>query len=605
MKSSHYRFIILCLWTFLDTGFAQAAENRWANARGDGSGKWETGANWSLGIPPNINHDVVIAAARSGTVSIDATTAGLPNNMVISSLRVGRPGSLSTDTDTLSLLNAGLTTPLTVLGSAVISNRGIVTITGSILDVGNDFTVNGSVRLNSGSILNAKDSLALNGGLQLDPGSILNAKNGLTMNGSMTLNGGLLIFTNAGYMLVGDHGQGSLNILAGELRVSGGTILHIGVQAGSVGTLTIAGGIGKYESLSSFVVGLEPGSTGSVMVAGGELITSGGFISGSGVGRWTISNGIWRANTLNPVVIGPRGILALAGGTSIVSSGLHVGTSLNTNSESSLLMTGGALFTTNAFVEIVSFAAISNGVWRARDVSVFDNHLDSSGAGRAVFAGGTTTISSNLLIGRCAQFPGGRTGLVTVAGGQLIVTNAATNAMLRIENGVFRLEGGTVVADTIALTNPCARFERTGGTLIYRTALLDPLRDDDGDGAPNGLEQSKGSDPLDPADRQRDNDGDGASDVHELLAGTDRFNSNSVVKIISILPQGEDVRVRWKTVAGKTNIVQAAQSLGGSNIFEDLATLVLPGTGERTNTFIEAEGAINGPSRLYRVKVIP
>ncbi len=586
-KPHHLALRLFCrvFLILLASGFAQAAENRWANSRG--GGKWENGANWSLDIPPNINHDVVIAAALSETVTIDATSAALPNNMVVSSLRVGRPGGLFTDTDTLSLLNAGLT-PLTVLGSdviSVISNRGIVTITGSTLDVGGGFTVNGSVRLNSGATLNAK--------------------NGLTINGGVTLNGGLLIFTNSGYMRVGDLGQGSLNILAGELRVADSTILHIGVQAGSVGALTIAGGIGKYESLSSFVVGLEAGSTGSVMVAGGEWITSGGFISGSGVGRWTISNGMWRAKTLNPVVIGPRGILALAGGTSVLSSGLIAGTSFSTNSESSLLMTGGALFTTNALVEIKSFAAISNGVWRASDVSVLDNHLDSSGAGRMVFAGGTTTISSNLLIGRCAQFPSGTTGLVTVAGGELIVTNAGSNATLRIENGVFRLESGTVVADTIALTTPCARFERTGGTLIYRTALLDPLRDDDGDGVPNGLEQSKGSDPLDPADKQRDSDGDGAFDADEILAGTDRFNSNSVVKIISILRQGIDVRLRWKTVGGKTNTIQAAERLGVSNIFEDIATLVLPGTGDRTNTFIEAEGAIKGPSRLYRVKVIP
>ena len=37
----------------------------------------------------------------------------------------------------------------------------------------------------------------------------------------------------------------------------------------------------------------------------------------------------------------------------------------------------------------------------------------------------------------------------------------------------------------------------------------------------------------------------------------------------------------------------------------DSETVVLPGTGDRTNTLIEAEVAIKGPSRFYRVKVIP
>jgi hypothetical protein len=275
-----------------------------------------------------------------------------------------------------------------------------------------------------------------------------------------------------------------------------------------------------------------------------------------------------------------------------------------TDAKGSMLMTGGTLLTTNSYVEVRGFAGISNGVWRASDVSVAGSFVDLSSAGRMVFAGGSTTISSNLSIGSCDAFSLSA-GVVTVAGGELMVTNAATNATLHIENGVFRLERGTVIVDTIDLTSSCARFERTGGTLIYRTALLDPMRDDDGDGGSNSLEQSHGTDPLDPVDKRRDLDGDGASDVDEMLAGTDRFNRNSVFKIISILPQGTDVRLRWKTVGGKTNIIQAAEWIAGSNSFENLAILVLPGTGDKTNTFIEPDGVIKGPSRFYRVKIIP
>ncbi len=593
----------VCLLTLLAAVFAQAAENRWSNSRG--GGKWENGANWSLGVAPNINHDVLIAlgiSAPAVTVTIDGTTAALLNNMVISSLRVGRSGGFSVASDALNLFNAGLTTPLTVLSSTVISNKGIVTITGSILDVEGAFTVNGSVGLNSGSILNANDGLALHGGgVTLNSNSVLNVKGNnfpaydFMVEGSMTLNGGSLNFSNfiASGMAIGNLGRGTLNIFGGELRTAGGTFLHVGAEAGSVGTLTIAGGIARLEGENASRVGVNAGSTGSVLVAGGELITRDTGIGGHGVGQLTVSNGIWRANPPNSVGVGSNGTVTLAGGTSVFSGMLSV--------DGSLLITGGTLLTTNSSVGVRGVAVISNGVWRAMDVGV-GSAFEPSRISQIAFASGSTTISSSLRIGDCGLI--NSMGLVTVSGGELIVTNALTNATLQVLNGTFRLEGGTVIVDKIDLTSPCARFERSGGTLIYRTAILDPMRDDDGDGAPNGLEQSNGFDPLDPDDK-RDTDGDGVPDAEELLAGTDHRNSNSVVKIILILPQGEDVRLRWKTVAGKTNIIQAAESLGASSSFADLATIVIPGTGDRTNTFIEPEGAIKGPSRVYRVKVIP
>jgi hypothetical protein len=109
----------LLFLNLLAAGLAHAQENRWSNGRG--GGKWENGANWSLDIPPNMNHDVVIAAALSETVTIDATTAAQPANMVVKSLRVGREGNVFIGTDTLRLLNAGLTTPLTVLASVFVA----------------------------------------------------------------------------------------------------------------------------------------------------------------------------------------------------------------------------------------------------------------------------------------------------------------------------------------------------------------------------------------------------------------------------------------------------------------------------------------------------
>ncbi len=589
----------------------RAQENRWSNSRG--GGKWENGANWSLATPPNINHQVVIASAVSTTVTIDASSAALANNMVVSSLRVGRGDPSRLETDTLSLANAGSLRPLTVLGSAVVSNRGNITISGSVLDVGRDFTLSGRVQLNGGATLNVKDGLILAGGTcSVTPNSVLNVKGNnypaydFGVDGRITLNGGLVTFSNffASGMAIGHLGIGGLEVFGGELQVAGSAFLHVGGRAGSTGSLTIAGGRARAEG-QSLTIGGDAGATGLVFVASGELITKDTFIGGSlgrgGLGQLIVSNGVWRGIPDNSVRITPLGIVTLAGGTSSVARSLFV--DHGTNGPGRLHLAGGTFLTTNTQVGVAGFLGVSNGVWRAQEVSVGNGLQQLFGVGRMVVAGGTTTIASSLVLGTCIGFAG--TGLVTVAGGSLLVTNAATNATLRIENGVFRIEGGTVVVDTIDLTRPCGRLEWIGGVLAYRTALLDPARDDDGDGASNGLELSHGSDPLDPADGRRDSDGDGAVDAVELLAGTDRFDRESVVRIISILPQGPDLRLRWKTVGGKTNIIQAAANLDGVDSFEDLATVVIPGTGNRTNTFIEPDGANNGASRLYRVKVIP
>jgi len=587
-------FTLQCLLVSLMT--SQAQENRWTST---GGGKWEDGSKWLLGIPPNLNHDVAIANGASrppafGSVVVDATSATLPNNMVVSTLRVGSGAQLVLGEDVLTLLNAGFTTPLTVLSSLTISNHGHVNITGSILNVNDGLTMSGGeLTLQTGAIVNVKG----NNSPAYDFG----------VNGVVKMNDGLLNFSNnvASAMGIGGAGVGTLTMSGGTWQIGGSAYLHVGGQPGSSGSLIMTGGVARLEGQFISVAALS-NSTGSVLLAGGQLVTGDVRIGFGGAGQMVVSNGTWRTKESSNVRLGfnngSNGKLLVAGGTSILSGTLEVGWAGNTNASGSLLITGGEFVTTNASTSIPNIAVISNGLWRARDISVFQA-IGSAASGRLVVAGGSTRVATDLLIGE--QFSCSLTGQVAVTGGDLIITNAATNATLAVYTGTFRLEGGTVIADRIDLTSPCSRFERTGGTLLYRTALLDPLRDDDNDGVPNGLEQSKGFDPLDPADARRDSDGDGATDGLELLSGSDPFNADSIVKIISLLRQGDDMRVRWKTVAGRTNIVQAAETLGQASNFVDLAPLAIAGSGDRTNTFIEPDGAIISPSRFYRIRVVP
>ena len=63
----------------------------------DGSGKWETGTNWSSGVAPSLADSAdSIGNAGNNTVTIDATTSSnFPNTLTISNLIVAAPGPMT------------------------------------------------------------------------------------------------------------------------------------------------------------------------------------------------------------------------------------------------------------------------------------------------------------------------------------------------------------------------------------------------------------------------------------------------------------------------------------------------------------------------------
>ncbi len=110
------------------------------------------------------------------------------------------------------------------------------------------------------------------------------------------------------------------------------------------------------------------------------------------------------------------------------------------------------------------------------------------------------------------------------------------------------------------------------------------------------------------ADANADPDGDGQNNLAEFLAGTDPNNSSSGLRIISVAPQNNgDMLITWETVGGVTNAVQA--TTGGYNTnFVDITTpphIIVSGSGDVTTNYTESGGATNGPSRFYRVRLVP
>jgi polygalacturonase len=103
-----------------------------------------------------------------------------------------------------------------------------------------------------------------------------------------------------------------------------------------------------------------------------------------------------------------------------------------------------------------------------------------------------------------------------------------------------------------------------------------------------------------------DFDGDGLNNEAEFLTGTDPTNSASAFRIISVVREGDGLRLTWTTGNGKTNALErSATTLSGSysNNFVTIFTASnIVGT---VTNYFDAGAATNMPSQYYRIRLVP
>jgi hypothetical protein len=103
--------------------------------------------------------------------------------------------------------------------------------------------------------------------------------------------------------------------------------------------------------------------------------------------------------------------------------------------------------------------------------------------------------------------------------------------------------------------------------------------------------------------------GKGMSNANQFLAGLNPTNPASALRIISAVQQGNDVLITWTTAGPRTNMVQATSgdtNGGYSNSFADIGNpIIIPVVGDTTTNYTDAGGATNGPSRYYRIRLVP
>lgn len=102
-----------------------------------------------------------------------------------------------------------------------------------------------------------------------------------------------------------------------------------------------------------------------------------------------------------------------------------------------------------------------------------------------------------------------------------------------------------------------------------------------------------------------DPDGDGQKNQAEFLAGTDPNSAGSSLHIISVAPQGVDMSITWVAGGGRTNVVQTTTGDYNTDFVDLSGPIVLSGSGDVTNNYLDGGGATNNPSRFYRIRLAP
>lgn len=335
-------------------------------------------------------------------------------------------------------------------------------------------------------------------------GNTSSAKGTLTFQGGTTVINGAFKIQGAGGTVVVAGGQliaNSTTYLSYSAAHSGQMIVSNGLWQGqdmyvgrwSVGTLTIAGGASGLNS--SLYIGYDTVATGSLWITGGQLGTTNAtnYVGYAGIGRATISNGLWMARDLvvNYYGNGSGGTLTVAGGTNLLTRDLIVGYGAMSTCTGFVWLVSGQLVTTNGTAYLgrrQGQLTVSNGTWLAGNVNL---GYWSGSAGTLTVAGGTVSVGAVLDVLRGGLSIGGGTTTVD----RLVLTNGTSS--------LFAFTAGTLASRGTAVTNGAtffvgdgshsATYQLDGGEHSFANALyVNPSAQLTGTGAVRGVFINKG-----------------------------------------------------------------------------------------------------------------
>ena len=559
----------------------------------------------------------------------------LPNGVFLG-LSSGSQGALSiaggkfVSPDHLSLGDsAGSTGAVWITGGQLILTNNYLTTVGDA-GAGQLGLSNGQLMASSMIVANGPGSLGaftIAGGTATLSGGLV-VGDGLNATGAVFITGGQLTVTNQN-MVVGSYGVAQMAVSNGVLLAQA---VNVGNSTGSVGLLTIAGGttavtsniVAGVFSNANAVIQITGGNlsvtnqsaTGQLLVAqfgNGLLVQNGGSVnvdllaigSGSvsnvfvcctnflvfysGIGQTTISNGVLLARNLL-VGASSQGTLAIAGGSTSVSSNLTAGVS--SNSLGVIQMTGGNLIVTNqsATGQLVVGQTGQATLSQNGGVLTVDQLLVTNGAMSLFnFSSGLVNTKSTTVSDTQTFAVGDGTGAAiyhllggihSFANGLRIRNNGTLSGCGTITGSVLVDAGGTVLADC-------------GGTLTFTDIVTN-----------NGSWKAVNGTVLESYGPVVNNGLINVLDGHTNFLGGFVNNgvvldSNSLPRIVSVHLVAPDVRITFTTVSNLTHVVEFTSNLvsqGWAPLFS------FTGSGGMTN--VTDLGVAVLPQRFYRVRLV-
>jgi fibronectin-binding autotransporter adhesin len=451
-----------------------------------GSGDWNSPSNWSAAVPNSASEKAIFGSAITSsavvTVNEDITVGGIAFDNNAHSYTIAGDGvhSLTLAGPTTINVASGthtISAPMTATGSVTKDGPGTLNLAGSLTAASfvhasgtfnhqtGALTINGSYSQPSGPLTVDGDSASdlpiftlTNGGstagisgvavgeyqkgeLVVSDGSVVtNLGSGIFGSGVSAVigrwagaEGTALVsgpgsqWTNAGGMVVGSLGTGSLTISAGG-HVTNSFLSFVGSDAGSIGSITVTGVGSQWSNDSSLYLGgrdSASGGTGTLTVSDGGNVNVAGALKLWNNGTVTLDGGSITAGsfdrtlgTFNHHV----GTLTLTGGTYSQASGMLLMDGNSSTDPPSLVLSDGA--TTNGIAEL-RVADQLNASITVRSGSVLSNSIGqigymagSEGAATVTGSNSQWNNSSNLFVGRFGA------GTLTIeSGGKVSNTN--------------------------------------------------------------------------------------------------------------------------------------------------------------------------------------
>ena len=402
----------------------------------DGTGDWNTAANWSLGVPNaggGSNLDAVVE--NGGTAQLTGSPAGS-----VRRLRIGRAaggGNLIVDAATLNITeNLHLNETSSAPASVTVRNGATVTSPSTVVGYSSNFNTNFMIT-GAGTAYHATtqflvgNSGAGTASLHVEDGGWLDSAAGFVGNtANAVVQNPNSKWSTTGALTIGNVGTGTLTIQDQGL-VSVGTMLTI--NGGS--TVNLNGGTLRFATLAG--VGPINYTSGTIQLAGDRTLDSDSTI----------------AYLFGTPITPPSSITIPAGKALTVE-----GTAYLIQPNKTATISGGSLTSTDYFAGSFSGAVgtvvVNNGgKWGTTSNAVLGDVFGSSGVTTVSGAGSTWTVGGNLSVGLAG------TSSLTIQDEALVYVGSA----LSVNNSsTINLTGGTLRFDTITGTN---RLTYSSGTI--------------------------------------------------------------------------------------------------------------------------------------------